>query len=297
MRPVPTGKHAVEGGGSADKPLICALYSARQFYQLLLTQPLLAAWSVGNGTAHLRVSLVVLHRLYTWACILFHHQHGFGVREPIVSMRVGTFLLPHEAVALDQTFETVPELKIEAERIAAHSTEWVMPCVWAAQADVDAVDEMLIHDPTVVEIVEQFEFSDEIYYQIEWSNTVKHRIDRFLDMEASILAATADANGWRMRLRFSTREQFDTFREYLTEQGNSFTLLDLTQPRAPHQTIGELTPEQRNALVAANEHGYYAIPRKTTLRELAEELDISHQTLSEHLRRGTENLINATITT
>lgn len=212
-------------------------------------------------------------------------------------MLIATFSLPHEAVALDQTFQTLPTLQIEAERIAAASTEWVMPCLWAADADFDRIDETFTADPTVAEIIETDEFGDEKYYQLKWSDDVTQRINMFLDMEASILDATADADGWRLRIRFATREQFNTFREYLTEQDIQFTLLDLVEPGSPRQSFGELTSDQRNALVAAKEHGYYKIPRETTLRELADDLDIAHQTLSEHLRRGTENLIDATITT
>jgi predicted DNA binding protein len=58
-----------------------------------------------------------------------------------------------------------------------------------------------------------------------------------------------------------------------------------------------VTPGQQNVLVAARERGYFDIPRETTLRELADELDVSHQTLSEHLRRGIMNLVDATLTT
>jgi hypothetical protein len=52
-------------------------------------------------------------------------------------MLVASFSLPHQAVALAETFQTVPGLEIEAERVAAHSTEWMMPCLWAADADFD----------------------------------------------------------------------------------------------------------------------------------------------------------------
>lgn len=212
-------------------------------------------------------------------------------------MLIATLSLPHEAVALQQTFRAVPDLQFEAERIAAHSTEWVMPCMWAARADFDAVDEALMTDPTVEAIMEEYGFQEEKYYQLKWSDDVIQRITTFIDMEASILDATADTECWRLRVRFISRAAFDDFCEHLGAEGTSFDLLELVEPGAPRQTFGDLTPAQRDALVAAKEHGYYRVPRETTLRDVAEDLDISHQTLSEHLRRGTENLIEATITT
>lgn len=212
-------------------------------------------------------------------------------------MLIASFALPHQAVALEQTFQTIPALEGEVERIAAHSTEWVMPCLWAANGDFRTVDEALATDPSVKEITETHAFASEKYYQLNWSDEVTQRIDTFLDMEASILDATVDADGWRIRIRFTSRDQFDTFREYLSKREISFDLLDLTEPGTPRQSFGEVTAAQRDALVAAKEGGYYKIPREITLRELAADRDISHQTLSEHLRRGTENLIDATLTT
>ncbi|MFC7008889.1 helix-turn-helix domain-containing protein [Halalkalicoccus salilacus] len=41
--------------------------------------------------------------------------------------------------------------------------------------------------------------------------------------------------------------------------------------------------------------GYYDVPRTVTLTELANKLDISHQALSERLRRAHANLIDRTI--
>lgn len=212
-------------------------------------------------------------------------------------MLIATFSLPHDAVALEQAFRELPELEIEAERIAAHSRAWVMPCVWAANVDFDATDEALAADPSVNEVVDAYEFSDQKYYQLDWSEDVDQRIDTYVDQRGSILDAEANADAWNVRIRFVSRDQFDAFRDALTERGTSFELRDLTEPGAPRQTFGELTPDQRDTLVVAREAGYYDVPRGTTVREIADELDVSHQAVSERLRRGTANLIDDTLTT
>lgn len=212
-------------------------------------------------------------------------------------MLIATFSLPTEAIALKHTLETVPEVEVEAERIAAHSTEWTMPCMWTANAEFDAVDEAMANDPTVDEIVAKYGFDNEKYYQVDWDESVIERINEYIAQSGSILDASASSAGWQVRFRFVSRDQFDAFREHLQEQDMSFQLDDLTEPGAPRQTFGEVTPNQRDALVAAKERGYYKVPREITARELAEELDMSHQSLSELLRRGTENLIDATLVT
>jgi len=222
---------------------------------------------------------------------------GYWAGASILDVIIATFLLGREAVALDQTLQEVPEAEIEAERIAAHSTHWTMPCIWIANADFDSVDMALADDPSVKNIVEKYKFENEKYYQVEWSDKVEDRIDRFVDKEASILAASANSEGWRIQIRFANRDQFDDFRAFLEAQGYSFDLVDLTEPGAPRQSYGELTPVQRNALVTAMENGYYRVPREATARDLADELDMSHQAVSELLRRGTENLIQSLLTT
>lgn len=211
-------------------------------------------------------------------------------------MLIATFALPLEAIGLQHLFREVPEVDVEAERIAAHSTKWTMPCLWAANAEFDAVDKALANDPSVDEIVEKSEFEDEKYYQLDWAEGIEERVDSYLDKQASILNASANSEGWRVQIRFANRDQFDVFREELHEREISFRLVQLTEPGTPRQTYGEVTSEQRDALVAAKERGYYRVPREVTARELAEEFDMSHQSLSELLRRGTENLIGASLT-
>lgn len=212
-------------------------------------------------------------------------------------MLIATFQLTHEAVGLDQAFEEVPDMRVEAERIAAHSTEWTMPCLWTAGRDFTSIDEALSADSSIERIVEAAEFADEKYYQVKWTDSVIDRINGYLNQGASILSATGTREGWRIRIRFANRDHFDSFREALNEKNHSYSLLELIEPNKPRLSVGNLTPRQREALVAAWEHGYYKIPRETSGEELAAELGISHQTLSELLRRGTEKLIKSQLVT
>ncbi|WP_227376752.1 helix-turn-helix domain-containing protein [Haladaptatus halobius] len=57
----------------------------------------------------------------------------------------------------------------------------------------------------------------------------------------------------------------------------------------------DLTDDQQEALALATEHGYYDVPRETDQSELAEKLGVSHQALSEWLRRGTKGILKKVI--
>ena len=210
-------------------------------------------------------------------------------------MLVASFRLDADAVALAETFDRLPDLRVEVERIAAHATESTMPCLWTSGVDFGALDAALAADPSVDGVIEDSAFPGEKYYQVDWSEGVERRVDAFIDHEASILAATGTAEGWALRFRFVTREQFDAFREFLVDRDHEFALLNLAEPEVPRRWSSDLTAAQREALVAAAERGYFEVPRGVTTRDLAAELDVSHQALSELLRRATGNLVDATL--
>ena len=211
-------------------------------------------------------------------------------------MLLATFQLETSAISLEETFERLPNLEIEAEQIAAHSTKWTMPCLWMTNVEQSRINNALMKDPSVDSIVEDKGFEDECFYQVQWSDNVEDRIDAYLGTGGTILHAEATADGWRVRIRFGTRDQFDVFRERMADRGWEYTLIGLSQPNEPRHMGGQLTAAQREALSAAKEHGYYEVPRKVSTRDLADELDMSHQNLSELLRRATSKLIDETLT-
>lgn len=53
----------------------------------------------------------------------------------------------------------------------------------------------------------------------------------------------------------------------------------------------EFTPRQREVLRRAHDSGYYEFPRETTGEELADAMEVSSPTLSQHLRSAERNLV------
>lgn len=202
-----------------------------------------------------------------------------------------TVSVPVEDFALAHALVTVPEMTVEADRLAGHSRHWVMPCLWATGGDFDAFDAALDDDPTVDDVVATRAFDDEKYYQVDWSEDVKRLVDAGLDAQGSLVHAQAADGVWHLAIRFAVREQFETFRDYLTDRDIAFRLENLTRSSSPQQFVGGVTGPQRDALVAAVEAGYFAIPREATMAEVADELDISTQAASERIRRGVERFV------
>ena len=70
-------------------------------------------------------------------------------------------------------------------------------------------------------------------------------------------------------------------------------------PDAPLLTVDALlptlSPRQRETFALAHERGYYEIPRRTTVAEVAAEIGVERRTAEEHLRRAENKLADALV--
>jgi len=76
-----------------------------------------------------------------------------------------------------------------------------------------------------------------------------------------------------------------------------FGLERLTRDGEPESPGDGLTDRQYEALRTAYELGYFDIPRRASLDDVAEELDITASSVSERLRRAQTQLIQETVAT
>lgn len=100
----------------------------------------------------------------------------------------------------------------------------------------------------------------------------------------------------RFKARYPDRKALAAMREWFTDRDLSFRL---QRVYTEEQTGDEfdLTEKQHEALVAAWKAGYYRTPREATLEEVAADLGITQQSLSERLKRGLDTLLEETIVT
>lgn len=101
------------------------------------------------------------------------------------------------------------------------------------------------------------------------------------------------ASGWEQTRWFADRAAFDEYREFWADNGVTLAVDRLVHPSDQKRSEDPLTAPQREALRVAHDRGYFEIPRRTSLAEIAEELDISAPSLSERLRRANGRLADA----
>jgi len=203
--------------------------------------------------------------------------------------------VPTEELALAHTFETLPDVTFESERIILSGDEAVMPLLWARNADRESLEAAIDGDPTVNNVTLLADLGDELLYRMDWIDRVQLLLHMLTNSEATILDAHGRREGWRLRVMFPDRSHLSETHNFCKDHGMEFTIKSIRKMDGQPSGRFGLTEDQYRALITAVEEGYYDVPQKRTLEELADEFEISHQALSERLRRGTESLVEDTL--
>ncbi|SDR02053.1 helix-turn-helix domain-containing protein [Natronobacterium texcoconense] len=191
---------------------------------------------------------------------------------------------------LETTFEHVPDATFELESSVSKSR----PSLWVSDVDRKRVEGAFDADPAVVSTELLVETDDRLLFDVRFTDGkgIDRLYDGLLVDGGSLLEAWGASGWWQIKTRFPDRDALCNGYDRLVEQGVDADLRRVTDVHGQSEVDTRLTPEQREALEAALEYGYFEIPRRISMEELAEELGISHQALSERFRRAYETLVN-----
>ncbi|WP_435074422.1 helix-turn-helix domain-containing protein [Halorubrum sp. HHNYT27] len=169
--------------------------------------------------------------------------------------------------------------------------------LWAGSDDLDAFENGLDADETVSRWVAVGGTDTRKLYQIRLTAEASSSIDyhRWTDGQAVFLSADREVRGWTVEAYFPERSVLRQFATASESNGVQFDLLEVSELKQLQDTqqFG-LSEIQAQTLLTALARGYYSVPRKVNLEELAEPLGVSHQAVSERLRRGVGSLIEST---
>jgi predicted DNA binding protein len=201
-------------------------------------------------------------------------------------------IVPADQFALAETLSAVPATEIRMVRLVAHGSESVMPFLWAGCEDTDRVHDALANDPTTESVEILSEFDGEALFRVDWAARVRVLVSIVAEEDATILDACGRDGTWHLQIFFPDHELVSATREFCEDFGIDLELerINRLSEASEYGHLG-LTERQYETLVDAYEAGYYEVPRTVNQEELAEHFDVSHQALSERLRRAHETVI------
>lgn len=205
-------------------------------------------------------------------------------------------VLPADQFALNHTLQAGEDVEFEVVRVVETGTERAMPYLWASAEDLDDLADHLEADPSTENVEVLNELEEEYLVRMEWIAHIRVILYIILEENASILDAYGHDGQWQFRILFPEHDSVSTTHDFCEEYdiGLRFEGIYELSDSIRRGKYG-LTEDQYETLQAAFREGYYDIPRKTNLTELAEERGVSHQALSERIRRGHSELIRTTL--
>ncbi|WP_254536469.1 helix-turn-helix domain-containing protein [Halomarina litorea] len=209
--------------------------------------------------------------------------------------------LPADEFALSATLRAVPDVAFRAERVIEAGGDTVMPLLWAhvddGTLDGSELTEALREDPTTDGVTLLGDFDDEWLYRMHWTGHVELLVHMITQSKATVLRASTVGNQWELRVLYPNRESLSSTYDFCEAHGLTFDVQSVSEMDVTPSGRYGLTDPQYEALVTAREAGYFQVPRGASLDDLADDLGVSHQALSERIRRGTDVLVGEALLT
>ncbi len=199
--------------------------------------------------------------------------------------------VPAEEFALCETLRSLPDVAFDCERIVESGNGVVMPLVWARGAERETLETALESDPSVREFSLLADFEEDLLYRMTWVEQVGLVLEMVTTLHATVMNATCDGRTWSLRVLYPDHDALSRTDDFCESHGLTFEVTHIREMEGDPSGRFGLTDEQYEALTAAWEEGYFSVPRHTGLGDIAADLGISHQALSERIRRGTEVLV------
>lgn len=234
------------------------------------------------------------HSLLICIVILPAIQQLFNCRPILLANRMPIVKFTTESPILRRAIELAPESVVEVVDDRATVDGPVKLIFWVESDDFDAFHDGLEADPTIADarLIETNE--ERRRYRVSYTDEgARETITSVItEQDGSIHDVVVTDRGVWFRVDFPDREALRAVRRWLDDRGRPFDT-EAIYERSNTASGGpfNLTEPQREALALAYRSGYFDIPREAQCGEVAAELGISAQALSERLRRGMSKLI------
>lgn len=187
-----------------------------------------------------------------------------------------------------------PDTTVHVEQLVPLGDK-IMPFSWVS-GNTERFEENTSENGIKHSVVLDDPKRDRKLYRLEWNERNDELIEAILRNSGAILDAKGTHEEWEFQVRFRDRDSLSAFHEYCGEHAVPVTVNRIYNPiEVSGDSRMGMTTIQAETLVDALEKGYFDIPRKTSLVELADDYDISDQAVSERIRRATAELIEKSL--
>lgn len=171
-----------------------------------------------------------------------------------------------------------------------------VPLFWVYDSTKESFVASVQRHPAVNNTSEVDVFDDRTLFTLDWDANRDHIFAGISEYDGQLLSAVGTPEKWSFEIRFRDHGELSNFTSHCESGGISMDVARVYRPTSPD--IGAwygLTDPQREALTLAVEFGYYDIPRGCTTKDIAAELGISDQAVTERLRRAIASLTTNTL--
>lgn len=203
--------------------------------------------------------------------------------------------IPAESFELGRILSVEPGGTVELENMVPLG-EKAVPFFSVSDDVRESFEDSVKNHPSVGTILEVTRHDSERLYSLDWNVGRDVFFQGVLELDGQLLSATGTASTWEFEIRFPTHEALSEFQEYCSNAHITLEVGRIYNPVRPGTGMWYgATQAQRKTLMRAVQGGYYSIPRQMSTQELANELDISDQAVTERLRRAIVTLTENTL--
>ncbi len=208
---------------------------------------------------------------------------------------IAEFSVSASEFILGKALQQSTSLTVEIDKMVPVESGTI-PYFWVLGEDREGFDAVLEREPELEEFAVVDTVETRALYRTRWDLSADAFVRAMVEHDAALQEADGDAESWRFQLRFPDSHALSAFHTACRDAGVSLRVERLYNPIEPQVVdTRDLTEAQRDLIVRAYDEGYFDVPRKITLAELAEKLGISDQAVNERLRRGLSALIGSTL--
>jgi len=209
---------------------------------------------------------------------------------------IATFSVGRHAFPIGEILDTFPDVTIEIERLVPIG-EAVKPYFWVEGSGGEQIQDALEHSETVDNMAVIDVVGNRSLLRCNCPVNTTPLLPAIVESRVVLLSAVGTQAGWTVTIRGADRGDIASFDEHCRDLGIGTTVMDIHDLSVDQTAVSALTAAQEAALMAAYERGYYHETRRRTLEDIAADLDISRQALSNRLRRGYRSLIEGHLAT